>query len=273
MTENNPLHENARKLWELSIRIGYAADLQVKLLAGRDTTKNWSGIIHGAQCVLLSRQLNMLLRLLGGLEQFSPRAPISQRAKQIDNTARQTLMNVKGEFKELKRKKTEVSTTPLGSYFYLKAQSTLNEAIAMFHAALNEETLIAASLLEEKRQKIQPSIAELQDKYQSLCAQADNAYLMSFVDHLLISAKAIVEPPAQPSPNEEPKPLSRWAEMEDVEDISQRVYTCGDIDVASVWSTVSNEVSEQSRPIESTLYALNLVELAAEVGNKLGDNA
>ncbi|MBX9879593.1 MAG: hypothetical protein K2Y22_14140 [Candidatus Obscuribacterales bacterium] len=263
------MQENARKLWELSIRIGYAADLQVKLLAGRDKTKNWSEIIHAAQCVLLGQQLNMLLRLLGGLEQFSPRAPISDRAKLSDTTERQALMNVKREFKELKRKKTEVVASPLGLYLYEKSFSTLDEAIAMFHAALNKETLISAKLLQGNHQKAEPSVTGLQEKYHALCATVDNLYLMSFVDHLLISAKAIVEPPLALSPGENAKPLSKWAEMEGVKDVTERVYTCGDVDVTSVWTAVSKEVAEQTRPIESTLYALSLIEVAAEIGNKL----
>lgn len=270
MTENNPLHENARTLWELSVRVGHTAHLQTMLLA-RDKTKNASRIAHAAQSLLMSRQLNMLLRLVGGLEGFSPQVLVSNRSKQIDVSPRSTLQNVKRELGDLKRKKPKEDTTTLGMFFYLKGLATLDEAIELCNASLNDKTLMTESLLDKNYRKTEVSVAGLQEKYQVACASEANAYLMSFVDHLLISAKAIVEPPAELLPDEEPKPLSRWAEMEEVEDVATRAYTCGEVDIAAVWNSVAREVSERSRPIESTLYALNLMELASEIGNKLAE--
>jgi hypothetical protein len=266
-----PMESPAKELWQLGSRLMELSDPLVRLLSRSESALRAD---HAAQSLVLSQHSHLLLWVAGGLDRFSPRVPISNRAKLEDTTSRKTLQNIKQELDFLKRKKVELATTPNAQFFLQKTLSCLDEARELCHAAVNDKTILKAGLVDAKFQSVAADVQVLKDKYPAACASADNWYLMAFVDHLLIYAKTVFDDPE--GEVDDSQPLSNWIAMQDVVPIKDRIYFCGDVDVENVWNSISANISEAlshgetpSQPIGAMLYSLALVELAAEITSKL----
>jgi len=276
------IENDAKQLWELSTRLGYAASLYGRRLTlrGDDALQ----IDHAIHTETLSMYMNMLLRVSGGLGGFSPVKKVSRAAAEADRTTRGTVSNVKRELNFLKISKPAEQASVDAAFFYLRALQVAYEAVDFGNAAVNNQNLLLVSTVVEKLDRLR-STPKLQEAYLAAVSTGKDVFLMSFVDHLLIFAKAIFEIPVEG----EKKFLSNWAEMQDNERSNANQvtppkavnYQCGLVDMAAVSSAVIEKVSESlpvddeepAEPIAAMLYALTLLELAAEIVTKVAEDA
>lgn len=269
----SPLEGPTKQLYELALRLREVSAWQVKLMKGRE--KPSLRIDHAMQAYVLSQHALLLLWIAGALDRFSAQVEISRRAKLEDTTERKALQNIKRELGSLTRQKAVESKVPDATYFYQSALPIVEQARVLCDAAVNDKTLLNVGMVDEKLKSVDAAVAALKQKYSAASASADNLYLMSFVDHLLVNAKAVFDDPEKRK-DDDPERQSNWRQMQDVLLIEDRIYISGAVDVDSVWNSISGSIAgalsageHPSEPIGAMLYSLALVELAAEITSKL----
>ncbi len=271
MTTNDELQSSVRELWELSVRLENAARLIGYELRRFQADK--LRMDHAVHAEVLAQHLKWLLRVCGSVGGF---VPYSGKRMVADSTYRKTVANAKRILKLQHSRKPAMPATADCTYFYLQAWQVAEEAVTMCVAAQDAGCELTVSSLLARAEKTKAAAVILQEKYPAASTITENVYVMSFVDHLLVSAKAVFE---EPSEEDYAASLSNWDAMQKIERTKpQEVqYQCGAVDVAAVVGSVTTTVNDSlpvgdnspSHPIGALVYSLTLLELAADITNKI----
>lgn len=276
MTRNDELQSNVRELWELSVRLENAAQLIGYELRRFQADK--LRIDHAIHAQVLAQHLKWILRACGDVGGF---VPYVSRRMEADSTSRKTVSNAKRTLKLQHLSKPAMPTTADCAYLYLQALQVADEAVAMCLAAQDNGCGLTVASLQVKLQTTSAKAIVLQEKYRAASATTENVYLMSFVDHLLVSAKAVFE---EPSEDDYEASVSNWDAMQKIERTNAQrkgppkevEHQCGAVDVDVVVSSVTTTVNDclsagdnpPAHPIGAMVYSLILLELAADITAK-----